>query len=346
MKTHLRLFAALLTIVISFNANAQLKKFKVEIPQQPKIKISDSIQSLTLLNRSLSPEFQNYVKDSLQNSFYKQNFTCNRVILDSIASDTTIQALSELLFESGRFDVVIPVERNIYRLLPFSKTPEPLNWSYVESVCETYNTDALIVLENIAMHTVTSYQTQKELVDYSFERSYSASIDFYSRAHWRIYDPKSKTIIVDYKANEDTLSWDSFEYSLVPMFNKLPTIKEAGIETGIEAAINFSELIAPKWNEETRYYYTLNDSTIDKSITFASDGDWNAALQNWLNFVDSGNKAKKAKIMLNCALASEMTGDLDQAIEWAKKSQSTYYYEISNFYLKQLILRKNGATKK
>lgn len=346
MKAQIKLFTIMLGLAISVNANAQLKVFKVEIPQQPKFKISDSIQSFTILNRSLSPEYQNYNKDSLQISFYKQNFNCNRTILDSVSSDTCIQALSELLFESGRFDVVVPIDRNILRLLPFTKTPESLNWNYVESICETYNTDALIVLENMAMQAVTNYKTQKELIDYMLERSYSASIDFYSRVHWKIYDPKSKTIIVDYKTTEDTLSWDSFEYSLVPMFNKLPAIKEAAIETGIEAAINFSELIAPKWIEDTRYYYTLNDSTIDKSITFASDGDWNSALQNWLNFVDSGSKAKKAKIMLNCALASEMVGDLDGAIEWAKKSQSTYYIEICNYYLKLLTARKNGTTKK
>src|SRR5574344_90369 len=127
MKAQIKLFTIMLGLAISVNANAQLKVFKVEIPQQPKFKISDSIQSFTILNRSLSPEYQNYNKDSLQISFYKQNFNCNRTILDSVSSDTCIQALSELLFESGRFDVVVPIDRNILRLLHFTKTPESLN---------------------------------------------------------------------------------------------------------------------------------------------------------------------------------------------------------------------------
>ena len=146
---------------------AQLKKFTVEVPYPSKVEISDSIQSFLIMNRSMTPDFTNFNEDSLQISFYKENFNVNAVLLDSTAADTTIKALGDLLYQSGRFDIVIPVERNIYRLLPYAETPEPLTWNYVEALCNQFNTDALIVLENQAMRTITNYKSQREYIGYS-----------------------------------------------------------------------------------------------------------------------------------------------------------------------------------
>ncbi len=335
-----KLYLLIIVSLVVLQSTAQLKKFTVEIPNTPKFKISDSIQSFTLLNRSITPEFSNFNSDSLQISFYKQNFRVNQTILDSIAADTTIKVLGELLFESERFDVVIPVDRNIYRLLPFAQTPEPLSWNYVESICEQFKTDALIVLENQAMHANTNYKTQHEFIDFSSEKTYLASVNFKSRTHWRIYDPKKKQIIVDHQKNEDSLYWESYEYDLRTTFRKLPSIKEAAIQTAIQNAVSFSDLIAPSWVEETRYYFVLDDTLIDKSVTFASDGNWEAAYENWKPYADQGKLVKKSKIMLNLALAAEMNGNLDLAIEWAKKSKDAYYREVSNYYLNQLNKRK------
>jgi hypothetical protein len=341
-----RLCFLLVIVSLALNASAQLMKFQVEIPQTPQIKISDSIQSFTILNRSLTPEFQNFNKDSLQISFYKQNFAVNKILLDSIVSDSIIKTLGEILYNSDRFDIVIPLERNITRLLPFTQTPEPLSWDYVESICNQFNTDALIVLENVAMRTVTNYQAQWEFIDFDYKRSHYASIDFYSRAHWRIYDPKTKQILVDYKMNEDTISWDSNEINLKTTFTNLPSIKEAATQTGIKIAQDFGEKIAPNWVEESRYYYVLSDSAIDESIRLAAKGDWNGALQNWLIFSKTGNSIKRSKILLNLALAYEMTGDLSSAINTVIESQKIYYREITNLYLKTLLKRNLLATKK
>ncbi|NLU39310.1 MAG: hypothetical protein GXX78_10535 [Bacteroidales bacterium] len=340
-----KLYLLIIVSLVVLQSTAQLKKFTVEIPNTPKFKISDSIQSFTLLNRSITPEFSNFNSDSLQISFYKQNFRVTQTILDSIAADTTIKVLGELLFESERFDVVIPVDRNIYRLLPFAQTPEPLSWNYVESICEQFKTDALIVLENQAMHTNTNYKTQHEFIDFSREKTYLASVNFKSRTHWRIYDPKKKQIIVDHQKNEDSLYWESYEYDLRTTFRKLPSIKEAAIQTAVQNAVSFSDLIAPSWVEETRYYFVLDDTLIDKSVTLASDGNWKAAYENWKPYADQGKSVKKSKIMFNLALAAEMNGDLDLAIEWAKKSKDAYYREVSNYYINQLNKRKSEIKK-
>ncbi|MDA3928121.1 MAG: DUF6340 family protein, partial [Prolixibacteraceae bacterium] len=328
-----KLYFLLVLLFITIQLTAQLKKFQVEVPQAPKFKITDSIQSFTLLNRSLTPEFKNYNEDSLQVAFFRKNFDANLILLDSITSDTTLRVLGELLYDSDRFDIVIPVERNIPRNLSYIKTPSPLDWNYVEEMCDLYKTDALIVLENIATRVVTNYDLNKEYNAYSSYKTHYASIDFYYRAHWRIYYPKSKNIIVDFIMNQDTVFWDNFEYDLIELFKGLPSVKQASTETGIKIALEFSDIISPTWLQETRYYYVTKKAAIDKSIKLASEGNWEEALVNWNQYTNYGNSATRSKIMLNVALAYEMTGDLPNSIEWAQISSQKYYREVTNHYL-------------
>lgn len=335
------LFFWLLTVSVP----AQLKKFTVEVPVPPSFKLSDSIQSVTLMNRSMTPEFSNIPNDSLQVAFYRKNFDTNYILLDSTVADTTLKVLGDLLFDSFRFDVIIPVDRNLPRAQSYIETPEPLDWVTVNKLCDTYQTDALVVLENIALRVVSNYTRGKELIDFSYYNTHFASMDFYYRAHWRIYDPKVRQVVVDILVNQDTLYWDNFDYTLADLFKGLPSVKEAAIETGIKTAIDFSKIIAPGWIPATRYYYLMKDPAIDLSVKLAADGSWSEALDNWLKYIYTGNSSNRSKIMLNVALAYEMTGELDMAIEWAKQSMQTYYREVTNHYLKELLKRQLSAKK-
>ena len=319
----------------------QLKKFTVEVPQPPSIKLPESVQSFTILNRSLGPEFRNYDNKDLQIEFYKKNFEVNTLLLDSMVSDSTILSLGDYLFDSQRFDVVIPVDRAFPRNLSYNKTPDPLDWSYVEEVCSLYKTDASIVLENMAVRVVTNYETGYEANSLNLSRYHYASMDFYTRAHWRIYNPKSKKIIVDYIMSQDTIFWDNLEYDIADLFKGLPSVKEAAIASGIRLAYNFSEKIAPVWVPATRYYYVIKNDEIDKSIGLAADGDWAGALENWLKYSNYGKSSVQSKIMMNIALGYEMNGDIEKAMEWAKASLNISYREITNHYLKELIKRYN-----
>ncbi|MBN2805345.1 MAG: hypothetical protein JXR22_01700 [Prolixibacteraceae bacterium] len=341
----IKLYIATILLTLALSSPAQLKKFTVEVPVPPSFKISDSIQSFTLMNRSMTPEFSNIFDDSLQVAFYRKNFDTNYIIIDSLVADTTLKVLGDLLYDSYRYDIVIPVDRNLYRTESYLKTPDPLDWETVNSICETYQTDALIVLENIATRVVTNYTRTKELIDFTYYNIHLASMDFYYRAHWRVYDPKVRQVVVDILVNQDTLYWDNYDYSLVEVFRGLPSVKEAAIETGIKTALDFSQIIAPSWIPATRYYYLTKNQSIDLSVQLAAEGKWNEALENWLPYAYLGSNVNQSKIMLNIALAYEMTGDLNSAIEWAKKSMQTFYREVTNHYLKELLKRQLAAKK-
>ncbi len=340
-----RVYLFLFFLFLVSGLSAQLKKFTVEVPIQPKINLSDSIQSITILNRSLSPEFQNYNDDSLQVGFYRSNFRANRIILDSLASDSLIKTVGDLLFDSYRFDIVIPVERNISRFLSFNEVPDTLSRNYVKAICDLYNTDALLVLENLAMRIDADYRRRQEYIYDDYYRVHNASIDVYYLARWKLYDPDTSILFVDY-TDVDTLFWDATEFDVNTLFTNLPSVKEATLETAFFAAHKFSELIAPKWINETRYYFVLQKPEVDQSVTFAAEGDWEKALENWLKYSDTGSKSFRGKVLFNVALAYEMTGDVENALKWVGEAQKLYYREVNTLYTKTLLERKSRLKSK
>jgi hypothetical protein len=56
----------------------------------------------------------------------------------------------------------------------------------------------------------------------------------------------------------------------------------------------------------------------------------------WSKYTTVKSKVTRSKIEFNLALASEMTGNIDLAVEWALKSFKTRYTKAVEVYLKTL----------
>ncbi|HET6560019.1 MAG TPA: DUF6340 family protein, partial [Prolixibacteraceae bacterium] len=215
----------------------------IETPGPAKQELPQDIQSLTLMNRSMNKQFATHHPDTLQLYFFNNGYQLSVVVLDSLASDTTLRALGELLFSSGRFDVVIPVERNIERTINYNMVPDTLSPVYVNEQLEKYNTDALMVLEKFSMKVMTDFATERFYDRYSGSQyEFFASMDLKYDALFRIYKPGRKTqdILVS-----DTIYWEGAENSQVRLFSRHPSVKQALINGGIKIALDVDSKISP-----------------------------------------------------------------------------------------------------
>ena len=87
------------------------RSLTLEIPEKPRKELPGNIQSLLIISRVSNEKYNDLDTDSLQWIFYRQNFDYDTVINDIGAIDTTLKAIGDLLYESGRFDIVIPEDR-------------------------------------------------------------------------------------------------------------------------------------------------------------------------------------------------------------------------------------------
>lgn len=337
IRVNKQLYGLLIMLFLFSSCSSSYKTLLIETARPSSYILPDNINSLTLVNRGITDDFRNFNADSLQQYFFNKGFDYDTIVLDSLAADTTLKALGELLFESGRYDVVIPEERYIDRNSAFYKMPESLDWDEVTSLCNTFNTDAVLVIERYydkIFTNYTVYTSRDGTPEYAF-----AQIDSKYDAVVKIYDPAKKEVIRQLVV-DDTISWQQDGSSTKAIFTRLPSIKECLIQTGIKVALDIDDLLSPKWVKENRIFFLINDGDFSKINDYANQQDWQEAYDYWLSYANSDKASVKSKAEFNLALASEMLGDLDLAIEWANKSYHTKYMQQTQNYLLKLQNRK------
>lgn len=297
------------------------------------------IQSITLMNRSMNNQFENYRTDSLQLYFFRNNYQLSKIILDSLAADTTIKALAELMFESGRYDVVIPLERNIQRNESYEVLPEALSDELVKKYCADYKTNALMVMERFSTKAMADYSVEKYMNPTTgTSKIYNATLDLKYHSFFRIYKPGHPEWTKEISLT-DTIFWESMEYSQQELFNRLPSTKQALISAGIKIALDVDNKLSPDWEQEKRGFFLITAKN-DLGQQLISENKLDEAADYWSEMAQSKNKKIRSKAEYNLALISELNGDIDQAISWGLKSFYSYYRNQTEAYLKKLKAKK------
>jgi hypothetical protein len=303
-----------------------LKKIGIQVSVLPEYPIAEDIQSIVVLNRSMTNKFTNVKSDTLINN----KLSMDSVFKDSSATDTAIQVATKALFESGRFDVVIPKERNVVRN-DSEEIANPLNANYISEMCRDFNVDAVLVLESFSELLKTKYYW----LNYEDQEWYTSTTDLSYLSEWRLYRSNDLKPVIRFQVG-DSIYWRAEGPSLKLTVEQMPKIKDALIGGGIASGLKIAEYIGPHWIDQTRYYFSTGKPEIDAAIPLIQNNKWEDAAAIWSKFTTVGSKTIKSKVEYNLALAAEMSGDLDLATEWGLKSFKTRYTKVSEDYIKLL----------
>ncbi|HPF51718.1 MAG TPA: DUF6340 family protein [Draconibacterium sp.] len=322
------------------------KTIVIEVPKQGKQELPDRIQSLLIVNRTLDDSYENLDKDTLQNIFYAQGFNLDTVIHDKQAADTMLKAVSDLLFESGRYDVVIPEER----FLPHEKNAfftEALTPEETKQLCETFHTDAVLSVDEYDTRVVTKYNHDSYYnpFDGTFYSESEARMAIIYEALVKIYDPGSDQVLFrDFM--RDTLVWEDYDESARQLFTHFTSVKQGLAEASIAMALDLSEKISTSWQREQRLIFVKGDEKLEQAAAFVEQGNWDSAIPLWEDLAaNSSSKSLRSRAELNMAIAAELRGDIDQAIEWGLKSYNTMYQQVTFDYLEHLNRLKKQMEK-
>lgn len=318
------------------------KSLLIEIPEPAKKNLPTDIQSLTIVTQAVDEKYTDLDADSLQKIFYEQRFDYDTVIYDRQMADTTLKALGELLFESGRYDYVIPQNRF---LKPFSNSFSGLTlpWDTVKTIAETFETDAVLSLDHLKTRVITDYGSETYFDAFSdgFYSAVQARMQIVYEAMFRVYDPEKERIVMS-EMMRDTLLWEDVDTSPRQLFSRFTPVKQALTEGGITMALELSEKISVIWRTEQRTYFIKGNEKMKQASQMVSNRNWPAAIELWKEAVESSNsKAQKSKAMFNIAVGYEMLGDLETAVSWAVKSYETMYRPMTYNYLQTLKRRKS-----
>lgn len=314
----------------------------IDIPQPAASELPATIQSLTLVTQTVDEKYTNLEPDSLQKIFYEQRFNLDTVIYDFQAADTTLKALGELLFESGRYDYVIPEDRFL-EAPGTSLLAREIPWEKVNDLCEIFETDAVLSLDHLKTRVITSFDNESFFDPFQggFNSAARAGMKIQYEALFRVYDPFQEKILLR-QFITDTLYWEDADVSARSLFSRFTPVKQALTETGIVMALELTDKIAVRWRPERRTLFVKGNSEFRQANQIANEGDWLTAVEKWKEIAaKAGSKTLKSKAELNIALGYEILGNIDLAIQWALNSYNTMYRPLTYDYLETLKRRKN-----
>jgi hypothetical protein len=339
-------YIVLLFIIFNGAMGFAQKSITIEIPEPAQKELPNRIQSLLIVSRSVDDKYTDIPVDTLQNEFYKKNFSVDTLYFDKAAVDSCLMATGDLLFESGRYDIVIPEDR----FLAFEENAffsKEMDWTEVKTLCEQYNTDALLSLDMFKTQIKTEYSKESyfDPVRDGFYTAAQAQMVIIYDALFRVYDPLEEKVLVR-EFFKDTLVWEDAAYNTSDLFKNFTPVKLALSEAGVAVALDFSEKISTVWRREKRPIFIKGDKKLKLAGDLIDSGDFNQATAVWEELVESSkSKATRSKAQFNLAIAYEIQGDIDQSVKWALDSYNTMYRPITYRYLELLKQRKKEIQK-
>ncbi len=156
----------------------------------------------------------------------------------------------------------------------------------------------------------------------------------YVLSGWNFYDLKKSEMIYSH-IKTDTIEWTEPAYNIKKAKKVLPPRRDAVLNAANIAGSNFAEFVTPHWIEVERMYYKSRQVELKQTEELIEQNRWLEAAKIWKKNTTNKNKTIAAKSMFNMALACEMNGDMDAAIDWAVKS----------FYARPKDLYHSGACK-
>lgn len=281
------------------------KEIDIQYLNKPEIGIpSDLNKSLILINF-----YENRTVDKKERFEYA---------VDSVAAEEGALSLKENLNNSPWFDGLdVPIHK--YYRIDSSKYIKPLPWNTVKSIASQDSADLVISLEYIkVLENTDSYKTQNN--SYEFYYGYLNAVVY---CYWRVYDVTKNQIANGY-LYRDTLVWDARDWIPVSVGNQIPGYFSASAYAGNECGKKYAEKIAPIWNNDKRILFHSGSEELENGAIHAMNGQWIIAASEWQKVFPLNKRKQSAKAAFNLALASEMLGKFDIAMEWLRKAKKYY----------------------
>ena len=313
----------------------------LDVQRPADITISQNIKNLVIVNRS-RPSKENLVENIAEGLISGEG-----IGYDRRGAEYCIEGLSNMLLDSERYRLKNPggIELKGTGTAAF---PDPLDWNEVISICGSYDGDALLVLETfdsdsriVAGDPIT--RTRKVKGVKIKELRYPAVLIMEIQAGWRIYDVQNKNI-VDENRFTDMKEFEAYGSSHDDAIRRLPSKSRAIKESGFFAGQNYGFRISPIWVKVRRTYFSGKYDDLKLAKSYVKAGNWDLAIEIWKDLLNHPEEKIARRATYNMAIASEIKGGLDTAIEWANKARKLGEKKAHN-YINLLHIRKMNEEK-
>ena len=294
----------------------------LDILRPAKVEFAPHVENLLIVNNSkLQPADLGHTIHS-----YKGQVQEIGVQTDSIAL-FCLSVLTEEIEMTGFFASVdlllnsINYDQNFNSITPLQRTT-------VEELCNTYDVDAVLSLDHIAAKSDVSEHYNSDWFTAVMANRYETL--------WSIHYPnKIGATAVHFK---DSLFWESESYNRARALEALPDRQDALIDGALMVGQNSAKRFVPYWEKSDRYFFDSNNKLMKQGMDSVYVKSWTGALENWEQVFNSTKNMKlRAEAANNMAIASEILGDYDKALEYTQISFDIFSSQLMVNY--DLLIR-------
>jgi len=315
----------------AFICSCGTSSLTVSMMRPADITIPQHINNLVIANRTAP------TKGNLGSNIVEGVFTGEGIGADNKASNYCVNGLNSIMKKSQRYKLLNPASMQLKGTGTSVFSP-PLKWKKIKTICSSYNNaDALIVLETFDSDSrIIDGKPVKRIVKIKGKKvsklHYPVTLVMEIESGWRIYDVKNEVIIDESKFTEikEFKAWGvNPKDARLNLPNQMSALKESGIRAGEK----FGLRITPVRVNAKRTYYTGKNVGLKETKKYVEVGNWKRAIEIWKKLSSNADKEISSKACYNMALACEVKGALDSAIDWAVKSR-----DLGNKRAKSYIL--------
>jgi hypothetical protein len=323
----------LMIVALTVSGCSKYGYVSLNYPQPPQVYLPDDVHNIAVVNRSLVE------KEDEGGKIIEAIASSEIAGSDRLASDECIKGVFDAVKGMEGTEVIIPQKVRLTGT-GTREMPELLDWDLVAGICESEGTDALLVLETFDSNTDLLLSTATDQVAAlistgSPKPAIPGQVTMNVVCYWRLYYPGTKSIIDQYQHT----SYQKFNLNAgMPPPHALP-------QTAYEAGIAYIQRFLPGFYVVRRDLYKRTGGSAKRQFKAgyrrAEVANWEGAMELWNELTDHNSRKTSGRACLNMAVANEVLGNTDLALEWSNKSYEFYRDKLGRNYSKILLRRKN-----
>jgi len=318
----------------------------LRVLQSAQLTVPEHINTIALIDRSKPSNGWLNALEGL--------FTGEAIGQDRRSRQEAVNGLTNALTRTPRFTV-----KNTGIEMAGSKAggnmARPLDWAEIEKICRDYGADAVVAIESFDSDNSASATRQttkrkdksgKEYIDISYNSRQRTGVHI----GWRTYDPKRKIIFDEYVTDdylERTGRGDTERAALSNLPSQVSVTRDVAFNVGIE----YGARIAPLYVYVSRSYYNKAKgykAEMKQAARYFEAKNMEQATNEWKKIIaKAGMTHKKAagRATYNMAVAAEVNGNLEIALDWAQKAWTAYGNKQARYYINTIKDRQNDSRK-
>jgi len=251
--------------------------------------------------------------------------------LQAEGAGASLTGLTDALIRSNRFASIKALNNLDLRSFGAGVFPVSMSWDTVEKICRDNHADVLFSLELFDADSKVGLNVAA--------LGQGPNVNTQVRTGWRIYDPSTRSILDQYVIRRDLTFQGG---SLLGTGSALLGRKEDVIKAGNRAGEEYATRIIPYSLRVSRYYYVRGNESFGVAKRMAQAGDWDDAANIWRQQASSPSRKVAGRACYNMAIIGEINGDLNGALQWAKKAYEVYRTPYALEYIHILQQRQSN----